>query len=294
MTNRKKGLIITSLGVLFVVPDSLFVRLIDSDPMIIAFWRGAIAGSLIFLALVISNGISVFKPVLKSGFPGALYIILIGSTTPAFVFAVTYTSVANVVFIFASIPIFAMFFSYVFLEEVIQFSTVLTAIVVFFGLAIIAYGSGSSEVSSWKGDLLAVYVSAAYAAALTALRKLKEISMVPAIPIAYLGTALILSLFHFPFEEFDGNGLFFLGHGLFIGIATWLLTLGPRYISSPEVSLLILLESVLAPLLVWLIVGEFPGEWALVGGAIVIVALFVFNLLKLLGERNRHGPKILG
>ena len=41
MTNRKKGLIVTSLGVLFVVPDSLFVRLIDSDPMIIAFWRGA-------------------------------------------------------------------------------------------------------------------------------------------------------------------------------------------------------------------------------------------------------------
>ena len=39
MTERSKGLLITFLGVLFVVPDSLFVRLIDSDPMTTAFWR---------------------------------------------------------------------------------------------------------------------------------------------------------------------------------------------------------------------------------------------------------------
>ena len=149
MTNRKKGLIITSLGVLFVVPDSLFVRLIDNEPMVIAFWRGAISGSLILIVLLISNGISVFKPVLRSGVPGAVYIILIGSTTPAFVLAVTYTSVANVVFIFASIPIFATFFSYIFLGEVVQLSTILTAFFVISGLAIIAYGSGTSEFASW-------------------------------------------------------------------------------------------------------------------------------------------------
>ena len=285
MTNRKKGLIITSLGVLFVVPDSLFVRLIDNEPMVIAFWRGAISGSLILIALLMSNGISVFKPVLKSGVPGAVYIILIGSTTPAFVLAVTYTSVANVVFIFASIPIFAVFFSYIFLGEVVQLSTILTAFVVISGLSIIAYGSGTSEIASWKGDLWAVYVSAAYAGALTAVRRVKEISMVPAIPIAYIGTALIISLFYSPFDEFELSGLLFLGHGLFIGIASWLLTLGPRYLSSPEVSLLILLESALAPLLVWLVVDEFPGEWALVGGAIVIIALLVFNMLKLSKDR---------
>ena len=50
MTERSKGLLITFLGVLFVVPDSLFVRLIDSDPMTTAFWRGLIGGSLILLS----------------------------------------------------------------------------------------------------------------------------------------------------------------------------------------------------------------------------------------------------
>ena len=68
MTERSKGLLITFLGVLFVVPDSLFVRLIDSDPMTTAFWRGLIGGSLIFLVLIFSKGISVFKPVMGSGY----------------------------------------------------------------------------------------------------------------------------------------------------------------------------------------------------------------------------------
>jgi len=38
MNNQIKGLLITALGVLLVVPDSLFVRLIDAEPMVITFW----------------------------------------------------------------------------------------------------------------------------------------------------------------------------------------------------------------------------------------------------------------
>ena len=68
-------------------------------------------------------------------------------------------------------------------------------------------------------------------------------------------------------------------------MATCFLTLGPRYISSPEVSLLILLESVLAPLLVWAIVGEDPGRWAMIGGAVVIGALLASNFVALRRRR---------
>ena len=59
-----------------------------------------------------------------------------------------------------------------------------------------------SEISSWKGDLWALYVSAAYAGALTALRKVKEISMVPTVPIAFLGSALIISIISFSLWRF--------------------------------------------------------------------------------------------
>jgi drug/metabolite transporter (DMT)-like permease len=66
------------------------------------------------------------------------------------------------------------------------------------------------------------------------------------------------------------------------------LVLGPRYLSSAEVALLILLESVLAPLLVWAVVGEDPGIWAIFGGAVVIGALLVSNLIAL--RRSRRVP----
>jgi drug/metabolite transporter (DMT)-like permease len=277
--------------VLLVVPDSLFVRLIDADPLITAFWRGIIAGGFILVGLLLFQGLSGFKGILRSGKPGLVYTFLIGSTAPAFVLAVTNTSVANVVFIFATIPIFASIFSLVFLKEPIRRNMVVTIFFVLIGLGIIAYGSGYSEVASWKGDLWALYVSVAFAGALTAVRQVKEISMIPAIPIAYIGSAVLIGLFYLPLylplQEFKQDWHLFLGHGAFIAGATCLLTLGPRFLSSPEVSLLILLESVLAPILVWWFLGEYPGEWAIAGGALVILTLIVSNLmLSFSGERQ--------
>ena len=292
MSDHLKGLIITTLGVLLVVPDSLFVRLIVADPMVTAFWRGMTAGVLVLVFLLVFQGLHGFRAVFKSGWPAVIYTVLIGTTTPAFVFAVANTSVANVVFIFASMPVFAAAFSRIFLGEPIQTRMVLTMAAVIFGLGIIAYGSSETQITSWKGDIWAVYVSAAFAAALTAARKAKATSMVPTIPFAYIGAALILGVFTSPFETFAPQWPLFLGHGAFIGAASCLLALGPRYISAAEVSLLVLLESVLAPILVWIVVGENPERWALIGGAVVIGALIVSNTYSLAKQRKHNLPPV--
>ncbi|MCP4070799.1 MAG: EamA family transporter, partial [Hyphomicrobiales bacterium] len=164
MSEHLKGLILTTLGVLLVVPDSLFVRLIQAEPMVTAFWRGLTSGLIVLAVLLAVQGLSGFRAVLKTGWAGAIYTVLIATTAPAFVMAVANTSVANVVFIFASMPIFAAVFSRIFLGERIRLRMVLTMTAVLFGLAIITYGSSSTEIASWKGDLWAVYVSAAFAA----------------------------------------------------------------------------------------------------------------------------------
>ncbi len=292
MSDHLKGLIITTLGVLLVVPDSLFVRLIVADPMVTAFWRGMSAGALVLVFLLVFQGLSGFRAVFRSGWPAVIYTVVIGTTTPAFVLAVANTSVANVVFIFASMPIFAAVFSRIFLSEPIQLRMVLTMAAVIFGLGIIAYGSSETQIASWKGDVWAVYVSAAFAAALTAARKAKATSMIPTIPFAYIGAAIIIGFFNSPFEAFELQWHLFLGHGAFIGAASCLLALGPRYISAAEVSLLVLLESVLAPILVWIVVGENPGRWAIVGGAIVIGALILSNAYSLAKQRRDKVPQV--
>lgn len=285
MSSHIKGLLITALGVLLVTPDSLFVRLIDAEPLATAFWRGLTAGALIFVVVLTTQGPRAFGAVLSAGRPAWIYMALLGSTAPAFVMAVTHTSVANVVFIFATIPIFAALFSRVFLGEPIEKRIVATMIVVLIGLGVIAYGSGASEIASWKGDVWALYIAIAYAGALTAVRRVKDMSMIPAVPFAYFGAAAVLFFFSDPFTAWAANWPLLLGHGLFIGAATCFLTLGPRYISSAEVGLLILLESVLAPILVWAALGEDPGRLALIGGAIVVGALLASNLAALRAQR---------
>jgi drug/metabolite transporter (DMT)-like permease len=278
MRDHLKGLVLTTLGVLLVVPDSLFVRLIEADPMVTAFWRALTAGLFVLLAVLALRGLQDFRAVMRSGKPGLIYTVLMGTTAPAFVLAVENTSVANVVFIFASMPVFAAIFGRLVLGEPIRLRMVLTMAAVLFGLGVIVSGSTTSEIASWKGDLWALYVSVAFAAALTAVRKGKAISMIPAIPVAYIGAAIGIGLFVSPAEAFAAQWPLFLGHGAFIGAASCLLALGPRYISASEVSLLILLESVLAPILVWAVIGENPGHWALIGGAIVVGALAISNL----------------
>lgn len=115
--------------------------------------------------------------------------------------------------------------------------------------------------------------------------------MIPAIPFAYIGAAIVIGAYVSPFEAFETQWPLFLGHGAFIGAASCLLALGPRYISSAEVSLLVLLESVLAPILVWAVIGENPGSWAIVGGAVVVGALIVSNLYNVqMQDRSKNRP----
>lgn len=285
MIDHAKGLLVTTLGVLFVVPDSLFVRLIAAEPLVIAFWRGLISGAIILVWLLFAQGRGGFRAVLRGGWPVAIYVLLIAFTAPGFVLAVSHTSVANVVFIFAAMPVFSAVFARLFLGEPISRRVVLTMAVVIAGLGIIAYGSSENAVASWRGDIFAVLVCAAYAGALTAVRRLRAISMIPAIPIAYIGAALAIWPFVAPLAPVAAQWPLLLGHGAFIAVATCLMTLGPRYISAPEVALLILLESVLAPLLVWAVVGENPGRWALIGGAVVLSALLISNLVALRRRR---------
>lgn len=278
MNDLSKGLLITGLGVLLVIPDSLFVRLIDADALTIAFWRMMLAGGLLGVVLLLWKGVAPFRAVIGTGRYGLIYALGVGISGLLFILAISMTSVANVVFIIASLPVFASIYSRIFLKEPISLRMLLTMAVVMVGLAVIAYGSGETENAHISGDLLALGVSALFAAALTAARRVKHVSMVPGVAMGYVLAALLILPFSSPFSVPVEQTPIVLLHGAFIFGSSILLAIGPRFITSAEVGLLVLLESALAPVLVWIVVGEDPGAYALVGGTIVIGALFVSNL----------------
>jgi drug/metabolite transporter (DMT)-like permease len=106
-----------------------------------------------------------------------------------------------------------------------------------------------------------------------------------------IGASVLIWPLAAPVATWQASWPLLLAHGAFISVATSLMTLGPRYITAAEVALLILLESVLAPLLAWAVIGEDPGQWALVGGAVVIAVLLVSNLWALrMSRRMRVRP----
>jgi len=279
MNDHSKGLLITLIGVVFVVPDSIMVRLISSDPMVTAFWRSLTAGIFVAIFVLLTMRDKVMNTITQMGRAGWMYCVLIGTTSPAFVLAVLNTSVANVVLIFASMPIFSALLSFLILSERPSRQLLLTSSFVFVGLAIIGLGSSDGADANWIGDLWAVYIVIAFSLALTLLRRQKHISMLPAIPIGYIGAAFAMFWFIDPLETIATDGALYVMHGVLIAASTCGLTLGPRYISATEVSLLILLESVFAPVLAWLVLSEIPAHSTILGGVLILSALVGHNII---------------
>ena len=293
MTNQFKGLLITTLGVLCVVPDALFIRLIEADAMTVAFWRLLLAGAVILFVLLFQHGRQTPIQVLSIGRWGVVYAVFAALSALLFVISVKLTTVANTTIIIASMPVFAALISWLTLGETLSRRTLWTIGLVFAGLLVIAYGTLSEDNSATgatlTGDLAALAVSLCFAIALTAARKARAQSMIPAIPIAFISCAIFLLPFADPFAiPAHQWWLVALHGGVFIAASSCLLALGPRYIQSAEVALLILMESILAPLLVWLLLGEQPGHWTLVGGCLVLGVLCVSNLLALKRRRAWH------
>lgn len=290
MTDQTKGLLLTFLGVMCIVPEALFVRVIDAPTLTLAFWKVALVGLSIAAGLLLSQGLAPFRALRRAGWAAAIYIGGVACAGIGFVLAVRLTSVANVVFILASLPVFAAIYSRVFLAEPISRRMFFTIAAVLAGLAVIAFGSGEAENASLAGDFVALSISAIFAGALTAARHAKAVSMVPAVAMGYLIATLVLLPFAEPTAMPATEWPVMLLYALFMAASAGLIALGPRYISSAEVGLLVLLESVLAPLLVWAVLGEDPGIFALIGGAVVIGALFVSNLVALSRRRRVTAP----
>ena len=216
------------------------------------------------------------------GWAGLQYAVLLCISTFCFIYGLRLTSVANALFIVSTSPIFAAIASWIFLKERFSKRMIWTTAFALIGISIITSGSHTGEKSSLLGDALALSAAATLAFAFTTARSAKNISMVPATGIGY-GLTAVICLPFIQLTSLSGHELILLIllGAMFVPLGTALMSLGPRYITAAEVSLLLLLEAVLAPLLVWYVVEENPGKYALIGGAIVLTTLFTSNIIGL-------------
>ena len=289
MTDQAKGLILTCIGVLAVIPDSLIVRLIDTDCLTFLFVRSGLAGLVIGLFTAMLYRKKTIQTYRNLGWAGLQYAVLLCISTFCFIYGLRLTSVANALFIVSTSPIFAAIASWIFLKERFSKRMIWTTAFALIGISIITSGSHTGEKSSLLGDALALSAAATLAFAFTTARSAKNISMVPATGIGY-GLTAVICLPFIQLASLSGHELILLIllGAMFVPLGTALMSLGPRYITAAEVSLLLLLEAVLAPLLVWYVVEENPGKYALIGGAIVLTTLFASNVIGLKRTHKNH------
>lgn len=276
------GIMITTLGVLAFVPDTLFIKMIGMDAMSLSFWRSGISGIIILAFLLLAGQARQVTAMLGTGWRGLIYILIMAIATLLFVYAIRTTTVANTMFILSSAPMFAAIASRIFLGEPVSRRLALAIGFSMFGIAVIALGSIEGTSGSTRGDLAALAVAICLGVKHTLARSMRQFSMVPAVATGQVLLALVL-LVLVDIRPPSGIDLFYLAvlATIFIPMATSLMALGPRYITAPEVSLILLLEVILAPLLVWAILGEKPTVHALIGGSLLIAVIAGFNLFQL-------------
>ena len=280
------GLLVTAAGVIVLSPDGLLVRLIATDSASLLFWRGLFFSTAIFAFYLLRYGAGKVVSLLTNmGRRGVIAALFYSLSSVFFVLAITHTSIANALVIIATAPLFAAVFSWLFLKESVALHTWIAILVCIGGISLIFMGSLGG--GSRFGDFCALGAACMISGQFTTVRHAKDLDMVPSLGIA----GLFMAAFALPFATplaVSGESFAYLALlGLVVlPLALALITIGPRYISAPEVSLLILLESILGPFWAWLALDELPTQETVFGGIIVISTLIIHTALTL--RRNRR------
>ncbi len=283
-----RGLLITAAGVLVISPDGLLTRLIETDHWTMMFWRAVFVSFGMWLALGFTCPNRVWQQYRSLRGPGLLKMGAYSLGTISFIYAITHTSVANTLIILSTTPLFAALISRVLLREPIRPRTLAAIGLVAIGIAVIATGS-VDQPGSLIGDAVAVLGAFFLALGFVFVRRFPGTSTFAAISCSGLLTALIVLPLAAPLSVSPADRGYLMIMGLYVvPIGTALMFIGPRYIPAAEVGLLMLLESVLGPLWVWLVIGEALAGTTLLGGAIVLSTLALNTLLSLRSARPRQ------
>ncbi len=279
LSTQAKGLFITTAGVVAICPDTLLVRLLELDRWALIFYRGVMIALGLAGIMWMFHGRGTAKEFRRIGWPGLAVATLFTCGTISFVTSIYFTTVANTLIILSASSMFAALLSRMFLRESIAMRTWATMLVVIGAIAYIF--SGDLGGGSLGGDFFALLASMTMAATFTVMRATRACNMIPATSISGLMTAAI-AFFPATFAPLGPRAIILLVLlGAVLVTAFALLTLGPRYLSAPEVSLLMPIETVVGPFLIWLVIGERPATTALIGGPVVLLALTVHSLLSL-------------
>ena len=252
----------------------IFVRNVaTADGWEIVFWRSVFMVAFLFATLAWWHRGAVWSKIAAVGTAGVLSGGLLAATFFFFILSLMRNTAANTFVLMSTGPFFVAVFGWIFLRERVPLRTWIAIGVALAGITLM-FADGL-EAGRSLGNLLALGVPTAFALNVVVLRRMHAgVDMVPAVMIAGLISIVVALPFALPLDPSPRDLAVLAPMGfLQLGLGCLLMTKATRYLSAGEVGLLSLIETILAPLWVWIGVGERPTELALVGGVIVFGAL---------------------
>ena len=278
--DQKKGMVLAFTAVMFITPDSLFIRLANLESWNLIFYRGFIPFLIVFVGLLIIYKSTLIKELMNNSWHGLAYAGTFTITNIMFVISIENTNVANTLIMIALAPMLSAIISFIFLKENPDKKTWIAITVTTLAVIFIFYDA--IDTGDFLGNFFGLICAAGLAVGAVIIRSAKKISLVPSAMMGKLMVALIALLFVDKLK-LEGNDITIIPIMcvMCVAIPFVLVTLAPRYITAAEVNLFFLLETILGPLWVWLVIHESPSIETIMGGIVIIVTIAIHSVFAL-------------
>lgn len=284
-------------GVLLIMASTLmwssagfFVRTLDLDLWTMTAWRSLFACLLLLPLAFMLRGRALFRLWQSVGLGGLVAIPIMAIAMFSYVAALKLTSVANVMVVYATVPFLAAALAFLLLRERPGLRALCAASVAFIGVMIMA-GSVTAT-ADLAGNGFALLMTIGFAASVVVARRWTSYDAVLVTGLASGLCALacfavvLATLPALPVPTVRQFGILFLFSLATQSLSYLFFLLGSRHVPSSEAGLIALLDVVLGPLWVWLVFAETPGIPALIGGALVLLAVVGYLTLPRFGTAS--------
>ena len=279
------GVTYVALSALAWSTSGLFVRAIHADFMTILFCRGIVSGLGVFTLFFYIERRNAWRILRSMRGPSLAATIFSTASMISGIGSIYYTSVADAMVIYATVPFVTAGVAFLFIGERPNMRTLVASGIAFIGVLVMLSGH-ASDVGSWLGKVLAGVMTLTVAGLAVVMRQHRNVPMLPAMALSAWLCSFITFWFASPLALSEQDLGLIIAFGIIqnaMGLSLY--TFGSRLVPASDAALLTALEVPLTPLWVWMAFAERPSTATLIGGPIVLAALFGHILLEV--RRNR-------
>lgn len=287
------GIALALAGVLVLTPDTLLMRLSGLSGWAMLAWRGiGMAGVFLLVWALAARDRRRDATMLFTG-AGVAVVACQVANQAFFTLGIASAPVAMVLFGVAAVPVFSAVFAYLLAGEPTRPATWVATFLVFAGITVAASGKSAGDVpldaGALLGGLAGLGVAAALAGSFVLIRLTPGLSILLTIGVgSALAAGLGAAVAGPPAMVAGTLWPILLAAFVVLPFAFGAMSRASRHTQAANVSLILLLETVLGPLWVWAGVGEAPTPRMMLGGAIVVVTLAGYILVT--AHRPRPAP----